>query len=219
MDYCLPIAVTCQQNSLNLPLSLNIDLPNAKAANVLEIVVPAVPTRVPWCSIVGRVVEYEVRLYERGRAQNNLNQLQAELQELQANPPTLSGQILIFNAQFEIQQAQQTLQEAITTCYNLKRQIIRFMRNLIFLRPIILTSTNSVRALRRARDWLGPQYGRLRYRLNNAHARVYEDVQLVCRQYQISIPANQPHDQNRIDTVLPVNPTSEDALVDGQPVV
>ncbi|KAI8539854.1 hypothetical protein RHMOL_Rhmol09G0215500 [Rhododendron molle] len=93
------------------------------------------------------------------------------------------------------------------------------MRNLMFLRPIILTSTDSVRALRRARDWLGPQYGPLRYRLSNAHARVYEDVQLVCRQYQIPIPADQPHNQNRIDMVLPLNPTGEDALVDGRPVV
>lgn len=83
----------------------------------------------------------------------------------------------------------------------------------MFLRPITLTSTDSVRALRRARDWLGPQYGPLRYRLSNAHARVYEDVQLVCGQSQIPIPAEQPHD------VLPLNPTSVDALVDGQPVV
>lgn len=132
--------------------------------------------------IVGQVVEYEVRLYERETAQINLNRLQAELQELQANPPTFPGQILI-NAHLHIAQAEHTLEEAINTCHDLKRQIIRFMRNLTFLRPIILKSTDSVRALRRARDWLEPRYGPLRYRLSNAHGRVYEDVQLVCRQY------------------------------------
>lgn len=83
-DRFLVLSSVSQQDSLNLFLSRNMDLPNANAANVPGI---GVPSRVPWSSIVGRVVEYEVRLYERDTAQINLNRLQAVLQDFK---PTLS---------------------------------------------------------------------------------------------------------------------------------